>query len=102
MKDGWSRMKNMSTIAGSSGNGIVYDPTARTYDKADYITLKDAFENPVPWKMIWAGEPDRQILVQMSYTDLKVITDLIRKAKTEAMAEIEEEKYKQLKKEIER
>lgn len=68
----------------------------------DKITLKDAFENPVPWKMIWAGEPSRQISVQMTYTDLKVITDLIRKAKAEAMKEIEEEKYKQLEKEIER
>lgn len=68
----------------------------------DKITLKDAFENPVPWRMIWAGEPCRQISVKMSYTDLKVITDLIRKAKAEAMAEIEEEKYKQLEKEIER
>lgn len=67
----------------------------------DKITLKDALENPVPWKMIWAGEPDRQISVQMSYTDLKVITDLIRKAKAEAMAEIEEEKYMQLEKEME-
>lgn len=95
-------MKDMSSYAGNSGNGIVYDTTARTYDEVDRITLKDAFENPVPWQMIWAGEPDRQISVQMSYTDLKVITDLIRKAKTEAMAEIEEEKYKQLGKEIER
>lgn len=68
----------------------------------DKITLKDAFDNPVPWMMIWADEPDRQILVQMSYTDLKVITDLIRKAKAERMAEIEEEKYKKLEKEIER
>lgn len=68
----------------------------------DKITLKDAFENPVPWMMIWADEPDRQILVQMSYTDLKVITDQIRKAKAEAMAEIEEEKYRKLEKEIER
>lgn len=68
----------------------------------DKITLKDAFENPVPWMMIWADEPDRQILVQMSYTDLKVITDLIRKAKADAMAEIEEEKYRKLEKEIER
>lgn len=68
----------------------------------DKITLKDAFDNPVPWMMIWADEPDRQILVQMSYTDLKVITDLIRKAKAERMAEIEEEKYRKLEKEIER
>ena len=95
-------MKNMSSYAGSSGKEVVYDPTVRTYDKVDRITLKDAFENPVPWQMIWAGEPDRQISVQMSYTDLKVITDLIRKAKAERMAEIEEEKYKQLGKEIER
>ena len=68
----------------------------------DKITLKDAFENPVPWMMIWAGEPDRQISVQMTYTDLKVLTDLIRKAKAERMAEIEEEKYRQIEKEIER
>lgn len=95
-------MKDMSTIAGSSGNGIVYDPTARTYDKADYITLKDAFENSVPWKMIRWTEPHRQISVQMSYVDLDIIIDLIRKAKTEKMAEIKEEKYKQLGKEIER
>jgi hypothetical protein len=96
-------MKDMSSIyAESSGNEITYDPTARTYDKVDHITLKDAFENPVPWMMIWAGEPNRQISVQMSYTDLKVITDLIRKAKAEAMAEIEEEKYRKLEKEIER
>jgi hypothetical protein len=95
-------MKNMSSYAGNSGNGIVYDRTARTYDKVDRITLKDAFENPVPWMMILAGEPSRQISVQMSYTDLKVITDLIRKAKAEAMAEIEEEKYRKLEKEIER
>jgi hypothetical protein len=95
-------MKNMSSYAGNLGNGIACDRTARTYDKVDHITLKDAFENPIPWQMIWAGEPDRQILVQMSYTDLKVITDLIRKAKAEKMAEIEEEKYRKLEKKIER
>ena len=93
-------MKDMSTYAGNYGNEIVYDPTARTYDKVDHITLKDAFENPITWMMIWAGEPDRQISVQMSYTDLNVITKLIRKAKTERMAEIEEEKYRRLEKEI--
>ena len=68
----------------------------------DKITLKDACENPVTWLMIWAGEPNRQISVQMSYADLNIIIDLIRKAKAENMAEIEEEKYKQLKEEIER
>jgi hypothetical protein len=85
MKDGGSRMKNMSSYAGNAGNGIVCDRTGkvRTYDKVDHITLKDAFENPIPLQMIWAGEPDRQISVQMSYTDLKVIIDLIRKSKAE-------------------
>ena len=68
----------------------------------DMITLKDAFENPVPWQMIWAVEPDRQISVRMTYTDLKVITDLIRKTKAERMAEIEEEKYQRLGEEVKR
>jgi hypothetical protein len=95
-------MKNMSSYAGNYGNGIVCDTTARTYDEVDRITLKDAFENPVPWQMIWAGEPSRQISVQMTYTDLSVIINLIRKAKAEKMTKIEEEKYKQLEKEIER
>lgn len=95
-------MKDMSTYAGSSGNGIVYDPTARTYDEVDRITLKDAFENPVSWKLTRWTEPHRQIAVQMSYADLDIIIDLIRKAKAEAMAEIEEEKYRKLEKEIER
>jgi hypothetical protein len=77
-------MKNTTRIyTGNSGNEITYDQTARTYDKVDHITLKDAFENPIPLQMIWAGEPDRQISVQMSYTDLKVIIDLIRKSKAE-------------------
>jgi hypothetical protein len=52
--------------------------------------------------MIWAGEPNRQISVQMTYADLNIIIDLIRKAKAEKMAEIEEEKYRHLEKEIER
>jgi hypothetical protein len=96
-------MKDMSSIyAESSGNEITYDPTARIYDKVDHITLKDAFENPVPWQMIWAGEPNRQISVQMSYADLNIIINLIQKAKAERMAEIEEEKYSRLENEIER
>jgi hypothetical protein len=96
-------MKNTTRIyTGNSGNEITYDPTARTYDKVDHITLKDAFENPASWMMIWAGEPNRQISVQMSYTDLNIIINLIQKAKAENMKEIEEEKYRKLEKEIER
>jgi hypothetical protein len=96
-------MKNTTRIyTGNSGNEITYDPTARTYDEVDRITLKDAFENSVPWKLTRWTEPHRQIAVQMSYADLDIIIDLIRKVKAEKMAEIEEEKYKQLKEEIER
>lgn len=42
----------------------------------DRITLKDALEVPV-WKMVWAGEPTREINVRMTYADLKMICDLI-------------------------
>ena len=66
------------------------------------ITLKDAFEDPVPWKLTRWSEPHWQIYVQMSYVDLDIIIDLIRKAKAEKMKQIEEEKYKQLEKEIEK
>ena len=75
------------------------DPDQKT---VDHITLKDACENTVPWLIVWAGEPGRQISVQMTYADLSVIINLIRKAKAEKMAEIEEEKYRRLEKEIER
>ena len=67
----------------------------------DKITLKDAFENPIPWQMTRWTEPHRQIAVQMSYVDLDIIIDLIRKSKAEKMKEIEEEKYMKLDKEIE-
>lgn len=45
-------------------------------NKIDHITLKDAVETPF-WMAIWAGEPDRKINVEMSYEDLRIITDLI-------------------------
>lgn len=45
----------------------------------DRITLKDALEVPV-WKMVWAGEPTREINVRMTYADLKMICDLIEQA----------------------
>ena len=47
--------------------------------KPDKITLKDALEVPV-WKMVWVGEPTRQVDVRMTYQDLKEICDLIEQA----------------------
>ena len=48
--------------------------------KMDRITLKDALESDV-WKMVWAGEPRREISVEMTYHDLmgicKLITDYL-------------------------
>ena len=52
----------------------------------DKITLADALTIPV-WKMVWAGEPTREIEVRMTYEDLKIICDLVQemadKRKTE-------------------
>lgn len=42
----------------------------------DYISLQNAVETPF-WLAVWATEPDRRISVEMSYSDLKIITDLI-------------------------
>lgn len=38
----------------------------------DKIALCDARKNTA-WKMVWAAEPDRQVDVRMSYTDLEII-----------------------------
>jgi hypothetical protein len=46
-------------------------------EKVDRITLADAFAVPV-WRMVWAGEPTRQIDVLMTYEDLKIICDTIQ------------------------
>ena len=35
------------------------------------------------WMAVWATEPERMIDVRMSYSDLKVICDLIDKAREE-------------------
>ena len=42
----------------------------------DRIALKDALETDV-WMMIYAGEPDREISVEMRYKDLLAIRKLI-------------------------
>ena len=53
--------------------------------KVDSISIQNAVETPF-WMAIWATEPDRTIDVRMSYSDLKIICDLIdreRKRNTE-------------------
>lgn len=46
--------------------------------KVDSISLQNAVETPF-WMAVWAAEPDRMIEVKMSYSDLKIICDLIDK-----------------------
>lgn len=46
----------------------------------DKISLKNAVETPF-WMAVWAAEPERKISVEMSYSDLKIITDLIDDAR---------------------
>lgn len=49
-------------------------------EKMDRISLQNAVETPF-WMAVWATEPDRRICVEMSYSDLKIITDLIDAAR---------------------
>lgn len=46
--------------------------------KTDTITLENALEFPF-WKMVWAGEPQRKISVEMTYEELAKIVDLLQK-----------------------
>lgn len=48
--------------------------------KMDRISIQNAVETPF-WMSVWAVEPDRKICVEMSYSDLKIITDLIDAAR---------------------
>ena len=48
--------------------------------KMDRISLQNAVETPF-WMAVWAAEPDRRICVEMSYSDLKIIADLIDAAR---------------------
>lgn len=48
--------------------------------KVDKISIQNAVETPF-WMGVWATEPERMIDVRMSYSDLKVICDLIDKAR---------------------
>lgn len=49
--------------------------------KIDEISLQNAIETPF-WMAVWAAEPDRMIDVRMSYSDLKIICDLIEKERS--------------------
>ncbi len=49
--------------------------------KVDRISIENAVETPF-WMAVWAVEPERMIDVRMSYSDLKVICDLIDKERS--------------------
>lgn len=46
----------------------------------DKISIQNAVETPF-WMAVWATEPERMVDVRMSYSDLKVVCDLIYEAK---------------------
>lgn len=48
--------------------------------KVDSISIENAVETPF-WMAVWAAEPERLVDVRMSYSDLKVICDLIDTAR---------------------
>lgn len=50
--------------------------------EVDRITIENAVETPF-WMAVWSVEPERMIDVRMSYSDLKVICDLIDKERKE-------------------
>ena len=47
----------------------------------DRISLTNAVETPF-WMAVWAAEPERMVDVRMSYSDLKIICDLIDKERS--------------------
>ena len=59
--------------------------TLKSESKAgtDKMTLATAFEIPEAWMMVWAGEPDRNVEVKMTYEDLKIIYDMVKKRREE-------------------
>ena len=50
--------------------------------RMDRITLKKAIENNA-WRFVWAGEPTREISVEMTYDELVDVVDALRKAEQE-------------------
>ena len=49
--------------------------------KVDKISIQNAVETPF-WMAVWAAEPERMIDVRMSYSDLKIICDLINRERS--------------------
>ena len=45
----------------------------------DKINLATAFEIPQAWMMICEGELDRKVEVTMTYEDLKIIYEMVKK-----------------------
>lgn len=60
----------------------------RTKD-IDRISLPNAVETPF-WMAAWAVEPERMVDVRMSYSDLKIICDLIDKERSRRAGERDE------------
>lgn len=56
-------------------------------ETVDSINLKSAMETPF-WRFVWAGEPERLIDVRMTYEDLKIICDMIDKARNDRPREV--------------
>ena len=46
--------------------------------EVDKISIQNAVETPF-WLAIYATEPERKVNVEMSYSDLKIICDLLDK-----------------------
>lgn len=62
-----ARVQNRCPVGGVDRDG-----------EADRIHIQDAVGTPF-WMAVWATEPERPVDVRMSYSDLKVICDLIDK-----------------------
>lgn len=58
-------------------------------DKVDKISIQNAVETPF-WMAVWATEPERMIDVRMSYSDLKVLCDLIDNKRSGGWIPVEE------------
>lgn len=74
LTDGWIPMKEQLPKEMSEKRCPVGGVDRST--ATDRITLETAVETPF-WMAIWATEPYRMIEVEMSYSDLKIICDLI-------------------------
>lgn len=58
--------------------------------KTDKISLVNAVETPF-WMAIWATEPERMVEVEMSYSDLKILCDLIDEKRKDGWIPVKKE-----------